>query len=93
MPAGVHLLGEAAYQRHLKATHRVLGLCRLCSQPAAEREDGTKKRTCQRHIDYLATWKSGVTDRLRRASKRWNGRFLDGRLQPPGIPPLLRCSR
>ena len=53
MPAGVHLMGEAAYQRHLRATRRRLGLCRLCSQKAAPR-----KHTCQRHLDYLATWKA-----------------------------------
>ena len=53
MPAGVHLMGEAAYQRHLRATRRRLGLCRLCSQKAAPR-----KHTCQRHLDYLTAWKA-----------------------------------
>lgn len=52
MPAGVHLMGEAAYQRHLRALRFALGLCRLCSQKAAP-----GKRTCQRHIDYLKAWK------------------------------------
>ena len=53
MPAGVHLVGSAAYQRQLRATRRRLGLCRLCSQPAAP---GT--RTCQRHLDSLQAWKA-----------------------------------
>lgn len=51
MPAGVHLLGEAAYQRQLRARRKALGLCRLCSHKAA-----TGKRTCFRHLLYLAAW-------------------------------------
>ncbi len=51
MPAGVHLVGSAAYQRHLRATRWRLGLCRLCSQPAAP-----NRKTCQHHLDYLSRW-------------------------------------
>lgn len=53
MPAGVHLLGSAAYQRKLRADRRALGLCRLCSQRAV---DG--RRTCAHHLAYLIRWKS-----------------------------------
>ena len=52
MPAGVHLMGEAAYQRHVRVIRKRLGLCRYCSQKSEP-----ERTRCRRHLDYHNAWK------------------------------------
>lgn len=53
MPAGKHLMGGAAYARHLRACHKALGLCRFCSRKSAP-----QRTACEKHLAYMKAWKA-----------------------------------
>ena len=53
MPAGVYLLGSAAYQRQKRQAHAALGLCRMCT---LKRLAGYT--VCERHLAMVRASKA-----------------------------------